>query len=192
MAARRGKGGRGRGNMENLENDRDVEIQAFRRRVEELTLCLEHQEARSERSSSHGYANDDSEHVNPFADRNFRNFVEKINRTAYVRVDIPEFHGHLQLEGFLDWLSAVEKIFEYKDIPDGKKVKLVATRLQHPRIRVCLVESNTRDEITERKVENHFLGKDEGKIVSEFPFGEFCSNYFYAIQYFAARQQKHD
>ncbi|KAG6475521.1 hypothetical protein ZIOFF_064746 [Zingiber officinale] len=151
MAARRGKGGRGRGNMENLENDRDAKIQAFRRRVEKLTLCLEHQEARSERGSSHGYANDDSEHVNPFADRNFRNFVEKINRTAYVRVDIPEFHGHLQPEGFLDWLSAIKKIFEYKDIPDGKKVKLVATRLQLPRICVCLVESNTRDEITERK-----------------------------------------
>ncbi|KAG6527854.1 hypothetical protein ZIOFF_009988 [Zingiber officinale] len=94
MAARRGRGGRGRGNMENLEKDRDAEIQALRRRVEELTLRLEHQEARSERGSSHGYASDDSEH------------------------------------GFLDWLSAVEKFFEYKDILDGQKVKLVATRLR--------------------------------------------------------------
>ncbi|KAG6503395.1 hypothetical protein ZIOFF_035708 [Zingiber officinale] len=130
MAARRGRGGHGRGNMENLENNRDAEIQALRRQVEELTLRLEHQEARSERGSSHGYASDDSEHVNPFADRNVRNFVEKINRTADVKVDIPEFHGRLQPEGFLDWLSAVDKFFEYKDIPDGQKVKLVATRLR--------------------------------------------------------------
>ncbi|KAG6524014.1 hypothetical protein ZIOFF_013903 [Zingiber officinale] len=130
MAARRGRGGRGKGNMENLENDRDTEIQTLQRRVEEMTLRLEHQEARSERGSSHGYASDDSEHVNPFADRNFRNFIEKINRTTYVKVDIPEFHGRLQPEGFLDWLSAVEKFFEYKDILDGEKVKLVATRLR--------------------------------------------------------------
>ncbi|KAG6523183.1 hypothetical protein ZIOFF_013036 [Zingiber officinale] len=130
MVARRGRGGHGRGNMENLENNRDAEIQALRRQVEELTLRLEHQEARSERGSSHGYASDDSEHVNPFADRNVRNFVEKINRTADVKVDIPEFHGRLQPEGFLDWLSAVDKFFEYKDIPDGQKVKLVATRLR--------------------------------------------------------------
>ncbi|KAG6472144.1 hypothetical protein ZIOFF_069601 [Zingiber officinale] len=130
MAARRGRDGRGRGNMENLENNRDAEIQALRRQVEELTLRLEHQEARSERGSSRGYASDDSEHVNPFADRNFRNFIEKINRIADVKVDIPEFHGRLQPEGFLDWLSAVDKFFEYKDIPDGQKVKLVATRLR--------------------------------------------------------------
>ncbi|KAG6527173.1 hypothetical protein ZIOFF_009267 [Zingiber officinale] len=84
-------------------------------------MRLEHQEARSERGSSHDYVSDDSEHVNPFADRNFRNFIEKINRTADVKVDIPEFHGRLQPEGFLDWLSAVEKFFEYKNIPDGQK-----------------------------------------------------------------------
>ena len=45
-------------------------------------------------------------------------------------MDIPEFHGHLQLEEFLDWLSATKKLFEYKEVPDDLKVKLVATRLR--------------------------------------------------------------
>jgi len=30
----------------------------------------------------------------------------------------------------LDWLQTAERIFDYKDIPKGKKVKLVALKLQ--------------------------------------------------------------
>jgi len=46
------------------------------------------------------------------------------------RVEVPEFEGKLGLEEFLDWLHTVERVFEYKDIPDDKKVKLVALRLR--------------------------------------------------------------
>ena len=46
------------------------------------------------------------------------------------RVDIPEFEGQLDPDHFLDWLQTVERVFEYKDIPDDKKVKLVALKLR--------------------------------------------------------------
>jgi len=46
------------------------------------------------------------------------------------RVDIPEFEGQLDPNHFLDWLQIVERVFEYKDIPDDKKVKLVALKLR--------------------------------------------------------------
>jgi len=46
------------------------------------------------------------------------------------RVEIPEFGGKLDPEDFLDWLHTVERVFEYKDIPEDKKVKLIALRLQ--------------------------------------------------------------
>ena len=46
------------------------------------------------------------------------------------RVDIPEFEGQLDTDHFLDWLQTVERVFEYKDIPDNKKVKLVALKLR--------------------------------------------------------------
>jgi len=46
------------------------------------------------------------------------------------RVDIPEFEGKLDPEEFLDWLSTVDRVFEYKEIPEDKKVKLVALKLQ--------------------------------------------------------------
>jgi len=46
------------------------------------------------------------------------------------RVEVSEFEGKLDPEEFLDWLHIVERVFEFKDIPDDKKVKLVALRLR--------------------------------------------------------------
>ena len=45
-------------------------------------------------------------------------------------VEIPEYEGNLDLEEFLDWLYTVEKVFDYKDVPEDKKVKLVALRVR--------------------------------------------------------------
>jgi len=44
--------------------------------------------------------------------------------------EIPKFEGQLNLDDFLDWLNTVERAFEYKDVPDDKKVKLVALKLR--------------------------------------------------------------
>ena len=46
------------------------------------------------------------------------------------KVDIPEFEGKLDLDEFLDWLQTVERVFDFKDIPNEKKVKLVALKLR--------------------------------------------------------------
>jgi len=46
------------------------------------------------------------------------------------RVEILEYEGKLDPEEFLDWLHMVERVFEYKDVPEDRKVKLVALRLR--------------------------------------------------------------
>jgi len=46
------------------------------------------------------------------------------------RIELPEFEGKPDPDEFLDWLHAVERIFEYKDVPEDKKVKLVALKLR--------------------------------------------------------------
>jgi len=46
------------------------------------------------------------------------------------KVEVLEFEGKLDPEEFLDWLHAVERVFECKDIPEDKKVTPVALRLQ--------------------------------------------------------------
>jgi len=39
------------------------------------------------------------------------------------RVEIPRFEGNLDPEEFLNWMHIVEHVFEYKDVPEDKKVK---------------------------------------------------------------------
>ena len=46
-----------------------------------------------------------------------------------VKVDIPEFEGRLDPDEFLEWLQAVERAFEVKEILEDKKVKLVVLKL---------------------------------------------------------------
>jgi len=41
-----------------------------------------------------------------------------------IKVDISEFEGRLQQDDFIDWLCTVERVFELKDVPDDKHVKL--------------------------------------------------------------------
>ena len=57
---------------------------------------------------------------------------EKDSRHWKIRMctEIPEFHGSLQAEEFLDQLAIVEEIFEFKGVPENKRVSLVATRLR--------------------------------------------------------------
>ena len=45
-------------------------------------------------------------------------------------MEISEFEGHLDPDEFLEWLQTVERVFEYKNVPQDKKVKLVALKLR--------------------------------------------------------------
>jgi hypothetical protein len=47
-----------------------------------------------------------------------------------IKVDIPDFEGELQPDEFADWLQAVERVFEYNEIREEHKVKIVAVKLK--------------------------------------------------------------
>ncbi|KEH22650.1 Gag-Pol polyprotein/retrotransposon, putative [Medicago truncatula] len=51
-------------------------------------------------------------------------------RMKHIKVDIPDFEGELQPNEFVDWLQAIERVFEYKEIPEEHKVKIVALKLK--------------------------------------------------------------
>jgi hypothetical protein len=42
------------------------------------------------------------------------------------KLNIPEFHTKFQPEEFLDWVLAVEEVFEFNGVPDERRVSLVA------------------------------------------------------------------
>jgi len=47
-----------------------------------------------------------------------------------LKAEISKFKGQRNPNDLLDWLNTVERVFEYKDVPNDKKVKLVALKLQ--------------------------------------------------------------
>ena len=47
-----------------------------------------------------------------------------------IKIELPEFYGSLNPDDFVDWLNQTERIFEYYDIQDPKKVKLVSLKLR--------------------------------------------------------------
>lgn len=44
------------------------------------------------------------------------------------KLELLEFNGGLDADEFLDWLNSVEELLEFKDVPDDRRVPLVATR----------------------------------------------------------------
>ncbi|KAE8672984.1 hypothetical protein F3Y22_tig00111832pilonHSYRG00073 [Hibiscus syriacus] len=131
-------GAHGRGRREQVPNKeaqrRDCSVQdvmiADLQRLAELTQRLAVQDFEDREVSDH---NTNSTFENPYHNRAlFREHRdrEEHHRDLGFRVDLPEFSGTLQAEGFVDWIDEVERIFEYKEVPDRVKVKLIAIKLK--------------------------------------------------------------
>ncbi|KAK9697227.1 hypothetical protein RND81_08G023100 [Saponaria officinalis] len=48
----------------------------------------------------------------------------------HIKVELPDFHGTLNPEELLEWLRAVERIFEYKGYDDAKKFKVAILKFK--------------------------------------------------------------
>ncbi|GJZ36602.1 hypothetical protein Tco_0582793 [Tanacetum coccineum] len=97
------------------------------------------------RRSNHNIrGTDDEQSENPFREDDDSSFDEQSGRRlrrnqrednrlweSGMRVNIPEFDWDtLSPEGFIDWLVAVEEVFEFKEVPENKRVSLIATKLR--------------------------------------------------------------
>ncbi|KAE8695418.1 putative CCCH-type zinc finger family protein [Hibiscus syriacus] len=126
----------GRGRREQVPNEeaqcrdrsvQDVMIADLQRQVAELTQRLAAQDFEDREASDH---DNNSTFENPYYNRagfqEHRGREERHGDLGF-QVDLPEFFGTLQAEGFVDWINEVEHIFEYKEVPDRVKGKAKIT-----------------------------------------------------------------
>ena len=121
--------GRNVGRNQNIE--RENVIAELRRQVAALTEVVQRMqpphETTDEPDESH------SHFENPFgAPPRGRPYAERNEpRLDYnFKVEIPEFQGSLKPKDFVYWLNIVERVLDYYEVIDEKKVKLVAIRLK--------------------------------------------------------------
>ncbi|GKV29618.1 hypothetical protein SLEP1_g38525 [Rubroshorea leprosula] len=127
---------------------RDIEMEELRQQIQRLQERLEAfegQQAQHPQDEPHE-SEEDTDDENPFhhlRDNESSSSTEKVRRRRRpqqnaapkstdlgIKIDIPNFEGRLQPDEFIDWLHTVERVFELKDIPDDKRVKLVAIKLK--------------------------------------------------------------
>ncbi|KAM1791319.1 hypothetical protein ACFX12_035298 [Malus domestica] len=131
----RGRRGGGRGHHQ--RDPRDADNEELRRQLQQLTEHLERLETRNHRCDGQTSDEDD----NPFhfrapdeesgeegRSRHGGQFNDRFN-DINMKVDIPEFEGRIKPDEFIDWLNTIERVFNYKEVPDHRKVKIVAIKL---------------------------------------------------------------
>uniref|UniRef100_A0A2N9GVR3 Retrotransposon gag domain-containing protein n=1 Tax=Fagus sylvatica TaxID=28930 RepID=A0A2N9GVR3_FAGSY len=99
-------------NMEDRdEGHTNFKMDVLRRQLQELQQRLEHHSS-GESTPPHPH------------------FVRNSRPSFDMKVDIPDFEGKMQPDDFIDWLTTVERIFDFKDVPENRKVKVVAIKLR--------------------------------------------------------------
>uniref|UniRef100_A0A2N9H3H4 Integrase catalytic domain-containing protein n=1 Tax=Fagus sylvatica TaxID=28930 RepID=A0A2N9H3H4_FAGSY len=97
----------------NMEDDDEghtnFEIDVLRRQLQELQQRLEQYENQRRGARHH---DSESDNENPF-------------HRAHCHSS-----GKMQPDDFIDWLTTIERIFDFKDVPENRKVKVVAIKLR--------------------------------------------------------------
>jgi hypothetical protein len=122
----------------NQQPMRDPEIEALRRQVAALTKAMTRYQLNVH---ANGYDSDENHYENPLGRQPRARQVpvqehqqgpakEEPRWETNFKVELPDFHGSLNPDEFMDWIHTVERVFDYHEAPDSRKAKLVAVRLK--------------------------------------------------------------
>nr|TKS08043.1 hypothetical protein D5086_0000106930 [Populus alba] len=109
------------------------EIARLQQQVETLTQQLAASMAQHQDPNLQDVEEESEEDENPFAHQPVQRrpaHDESRRWETSLKVDIPEFHGGLQADEYLDWINTGDEVLEFKQVPDDRRVALVATRLR--------------------------------------------------------------
>ncbi|XP_056694837.1 uncharacterized protein [Spinacia oleracea] len=122
----------------------DTIIADMQREIQRLQQRLTRYEAAAgpSRQSDDEQSDGEDEEVNPFHQPDGESSSGETSNTRRTRhpqhrekdlgikVDIPDFEGGVHPDDFIEWLHTVERVFDFKDIPDDRKVKIVAIKFK--------------------------------------------------------------
>ena len=113
-------------NMEIEKEEHEKQMEYMQRQLQDLNLRLRRQRQGSQSSGRSDRSGEDSDEtiISPIRRRG-----HKSRSNNDIKVDIPEYDGRLDADEFVEWLRTVERVFDYKQTPDNKKVKIVALKL---------------------------------------------------------------
>ena len=124
-------------NMEDRdEGHTNFEMDELRRQLQELQQWLKQYENQGWGARHHDSESDDE---NPFHRAHSHSsglhstpppFLRNLQPGFDMKVDIPKFEEKMQLDDFIDWLTTVKRIFDFKDVLENRKVKIVAIKLR--------------------------------------------------------------
>lgn len=113
--------------MESEKEEQAKQMEYLQTQLQDLSLRLRRQREGSSSSGRSDRSGEDSDEtiVSPIRRRG-----HKSRPNNDIKVDIPEYDGRLDADEFVEWLRTVERVFDYKQTPDNKKVKIVALKLR--------------------------------------------------------------
>ncbi|XP_039686533.1 uncharacterized protein [Medicago truncatula] len=106
---------------------RDIQMEEMRRQIQQLQEIVNAQQAQLEAQHMQSDVDESSSESSSLRSRRPQ---RQSFRDNDIKVDIPDFEGKLHPDEFVDWLQTVERVFEYKEILEEKKVKIIAVKLK--------------------------------------------------------------
>jgi len=118
-----------------INAEKDAQLDYLRKKLDQ-TMRNNCRNIQSSHSTSEPYSVKDESKDNPFAysedgeERRPRRSRRGKELAMDFKVEISEFEGQVNPDEFIDWMNTMERVFEYKDVLNGKKVRLVALKLR--------------------------------------------------------------
>ena len=129
MAVRIGRG-RGRGRGQPVANAEVIE------EMRELRACIVAMKFDRQRDLvvgdvSEPEGDEQDEEATPMIETpKMRYFRSILRATSRPKPEFPTYEGSLTVEHLIDWINELDKYFEYDELEEDVKVRLVATRLK--------------------------------------------------------------
>lgn len=98
-----------------------------------------------------------------------------------LQFDLPAFNGNMHIEDFIEWISDIEWFFNYMDIAEARKVKLVALHFKRTASAWWDQNNNEQSKVSEGTCA--YMVENEVTTTSALPSGWLWERFFYQYQH---------